>query len=227
MQTRFRITPAGSNKPLDLDSGAVNKALPSGMHMEWKNERAYFVVETPVEEDANALALVQRELDRIFFLTCVRAHAEMIRRVVTADFPQSYWIHGFLPDELGPQDWTPELSLQLRLWSVAVDIVDPPIQLLIFFQIIELSYPDLQDHSQYPPYAGGEPDRRTEAKILRHIVAHASEADRKQTKLYLQSHQLGKLMANRSDANWVAFITCKVRDVKALAKEVIEATLKV
>jgi hypothetical protein len=201
------------------------KGLDDGVHI---------VVETLVEEDESAHQLVQRELDRIFFLTCVRARAEMCRRRVYADFTVSYRIHGELPAGLEPQDWGGEdwgstIALQLRLWSVAVDIADPPTQLLIFFQIIELAYPDTNDSVPYPIYvdATRPPHPRTEAKLLRHLVSHAGQAAKGQTQKYLQFLGLEPVMANRSDPAWLHAIVAKVKHVRQEAYAVIKSAITV
>jgi hypothetical protein len=231
MQTSFRITPE-SKKPLDFDIEGVNASLPHGMHMEKRDDGVYIVVATPVEEDEDAQQLVQRELDRIFFLTCVRASAEMSRRRVCADLTLSYRIHGELPVGLGPQDWGEEdwgstIALRLRLWSVAVDIADPPTQLLIFFQIIELAYPDTNDSVAYPIYtdATRPPHPRTEAKLLRHLVSHAGQAAKGQTQKYLQFLGLEPVMANRSDPTWLQAISAKVNHVRQEAYAVIKSVI--
>lgn len=222
MYTSFKLIPEANQ--LDLEVVAVNRSLPSCMHLERRSDGVYVIVETRVEEDEGAHQLVQRELDRIFFLTCVRVRAEMCRRRVSADFILSYRIHGPLSAGLGPQNWTPTLALQLRLWNVAADILDPPTQVLIFFQIIEISYPNSAD---YPPYtnASGLPHPRTEAKLLRHLVSHAGQATNKQTKMYLQFLGLGPMMANRSDPFWIQVISEKVKHVRQEAYAAIKSVI--
>jgi hypothetical protein len=222
MYTLFKLIPEA--KEFDFDVVAVNRSLPSSMQMEERSDGIYVVVDTPVEEDEVAQQHVQRELDRIFFLTCVRARAEMCRRTVCADFKFSYRIHGTLPADLEPQNWSPILALQLRLWDVAADIVDPPTQLLIFYQIIELSYPKPADYPAYTD-ASSAPHPRTEAKLLRHLVSHAGHPTQPQTQKYLQFLGLGPVMANRSDPAWLQVISEKVKHVRQEAYVVINSVI--
>lgn len=137
MQTLFKICPrstgSGVLEALDLDIEAVNRVLHSSMRMEARSDGVYIVVETPIKNDERAIQLVQQELDRIYFFTCVRTTAEMVTGQVSTDLTLSYSIHRPLPTGLGPQNWTPEVALQLRLWAVAINIPDPATKILIFF----------------------------------------------------------------------------------------------
>lgn len=224
MHTLFKLTP--ESKTLDLEIAAVNSALHPSMRMEERNDGVYIVVQTTKEEDEEAHQLVQRELDRIFFLTCVRASAAMCSRLVHADLVCSYRIHGRLPADLQPQEWNSTVALQLRLWNVAADMVDPAVQLLIYFQIVELAYPH-QD--AYPKYTDSSraPDPKTEAKLLRHLVAHAGEATNNATKKYLQYLDLGLVMADRCSPQWLRIIADKVEHVRNEAYAAITLGLKI
>lgn len=224
MFTLFKLIP--KSKKLDLDIDAANRSLHPSMRLEKRTDGAYAIVETLKEEDEGALQLVQRELDRIFFLTCARVKAEMCRRRVQVDLVLSYDIHGALPTGLQPQEWNPTIELQLRLWSVAVDIVDPPTKLLIFFQIIELAH---QDATDYPKYTNSSqsPHPLTEAKLLRHLVTHAGVATGKETTLYLEFLGLGPVMADRSNPNWLRIVAGKVEHVRAVAYAAIKFALNV
>jgi hypothetical protein len=204
----------------------LNNFLPPGIHAEAKSDRTYITVETATTDDSRAQRLVDRQLDLIFFVTGVRVRAEMCRRLVSSDLVCSYRIHGSLQRGRQPQSWSNNLGLQLRLWSVAVDIIDAPMKLLLFFQIIELSYPDTNDENVYPPYSDTSkaPHSRTEAMLLRHLVSHAGAA-RKQTEKYLQYLGLQPVLSNRSDPEWLRVIAEKVAHVEAEARAVIQASL--
>lgn len=226
MQTLFKLVPEGQN-PLKVDITSANPTLPAGMHMERRNDGLYMVVDTPVEEDEDAQLLVQRELDRLFFLSGLRMQPAMIRRIVAASFGQTYLIHQNLPEHLGTQDWNPKLALQLRLWRVGMDTVDRPTRLLIFFQIIELQYPDSKNATAYPSYRVVPLHPRTEAKLLRNIVAHAGQATSADTRWYLEEHlKLGDMMmADRSDPRWNKIINEKADHVQGVAVDAIEEAL--
>jgi hypothetical protein len=224
MHTLFKLTP--ESKTLDLDLIAANKALTPCMRMEERSDGVYIVVETAKEEDEEAHQLVQRELDRIFFLTCVRISATMCSRRVYAEFPFSYRIHGQLPPNLVPQAWNSTIALQLRLWNVAVDIIDPATQILIYFQIIELACPNQNDYPKYTDESRA-PHPRTEAKLLRHLVAHAGEATNAATRMYLRFLGLGPVMADRSNPLWLRTIAGKVRHVQTEAHAAIKDALSI
>lgn len=210
---------------LELNIEAVNRSLHPSMRMEARSDGAYIVVETLIKNDERAKQLVQQELDRIYFFTCVRATAEMVTGRVSATFTFSYAIHGPLPTALGPQNWTPEVALQLRLWAVAVDIPDPAIKILLFFQIIELAFPNTKDKTAYPPYTPFSPlHRRTEAMLLRHVVSHAG-LPFPTTKMYLKYLGLEPMMADRSNPQWLEVISDKVDLVQEEAHEIIRNAL--
>jgi hypothetical protein len=230
MQTLFKIIPQSTNgeisETLDLDIEAVNRSLHSSMRMEARSDEAYIVVETLIKNDERAKQLVQQELDRIYFFTCVRATAEMVTGRVSAIFTSSYAIHGPLPTGLGPQNWMPEVALQLRLWAVGVDVPDPATKVLIFFQIVELAFPNTKDKTAYPPYTPSfPPHRRTEAMLLRHIVSHAGRPF-PMTKMYLEHLGLEPMMSDRSNPRWLEVISDKVKLVQEEAYEVIQNALQ-
>jgi hypothetical protein len=199
------------------------------MTIEEKDDGTYISVETPVAEDPTAERDVHRELDRIFFLTCVRVRAEMCRTTVTSDLVCNYRIHGHLPQYIQPQSWTskPELALQLRLWSVADDTNDPPARLLIFFQIVELAFPETRDDAHYPAYKDVSipPHPRTEAKLLRNLVAHAGKPTNPQTETYIKFLGLEEMLSNRSDPEYLRVIGEKAEHVKSEARKAIESAL--
>lgn len=96
--------------------------------------------------------------------------------------------------------------------------------MLIFFQIIELTYPARVDYPTYTD-ASHAPHPRTEAKLLRDLVAHAGNAVYKQTQLYLQYLGLEPVMSNRSDPDWLRVVSQKVGQVQAEAYRVIDSVL--
>lgn len=190
------------------------------MTVQDRRDGVYLSVETPEEGDLSAQGLVDRELDRVFFLTCVRVQAEMCRRRVIATQAGSWSVHTRLPLGIQPLAWSPELALQLRLWSIAVDVADPCAQLLLYFQIVELVYPQ---SSHYPRYCDASiaPDSRTEAKLLRHLVAHAGLANNSETKKYLQYLGLGLQLSDRTKPEFLRTISDKVPLVREEARKAI------
>ena len=123
--------------------------------------------------------------------------------------------------------WTPRLSLQLKLWAIAVDSTDYYLKLILFFQIIELSHPNLHDKGSYPPYddSGAPPHPRTEAKLLRHLVAHAADA-RPETGRYLEFLGLPLQLSNMTHPDWDRTISGKVSQVEVQARDELRSALE-
>lgn len=216
MTTTFRLIP--DKNPLDLKLGHLQASLPPSMKVSEKHDGFYVTVKSTTDEDESVQPLIDREVDRIQFLTLVRFRAEMCRRSVTANFASSYRVHGSLSPDVMPLIWTENLALQFRLWNLASGASDPMIRILLHYQIIELTYPDNQSVDAYPPYQGGgaSPHPRTEAKLLRHLVAHAGEAKR-ETSLYLQYLGLPAKLGNVTHAEWASKIAPAARRVEKLA----------
>ena len=213
--------------PLDLDRSVLQNSLPASMKVEERGDGTYVVVDSGEQESEDAQRALDRELDRIFFITCVRVKAEMCRKIVTASQTIRFSIHGELPKTIQPLRWTPELALQLRLWKVAVDTTDSSAKILLLFQIVELSYPDTNNQTLYPKYGGPScaPHPRTEAKLLRHLVAHAGNPTGTQTENYLKYLGLGPVLSDRTNPDFLVVVRGKIPHVEALARQVIESAL--
>lgn len=223
-RTTFKLLP--EKLPLDVDLGLLQQSLPASMSVDERSDGTYISVETSLPEDVEAQALVDRELDRLFFLTYVRVRAEMCKRTVTCDLTCSYRIHGRLDPAIQAQIWIDHLALQLRLWALAASTVDPASKLLLLFQVIELAFPDSGDQAEYPKYVSAAlpPHPRTEAKLLRHLVAHAG-VPRQEVATYLQYLGLNPILSNHSDPAWRAAISGKVALVQKEAYETIKNAL--
>ena len=224
MPTRYHLVPEGQH--LDVDLALFRGALPSSIILEEESGDVYATLDSKGSEDSSTQLLIDRELDRLFFLTCVRLRAEMCRRTVTASLKIRYRIHGSLPVGVHPQIWSDQLTLQLKLWALAADVDDTYLKVLLFYQLIELSYPDTHDNTAYPPYDNSlpEPHPRTEAKLLRHLVAHAGDA-KKETSAYLEFLGLPPVLSNLVHPEWVGKITERVAIVERQAREVLQSAL--
>jgi len=224
MPTRYRLVPEGHN--FDVDLALFRCTLPSSILIEEENGDVYATVDSTGPEDSSTQLMIDRELDRLFFLTCVRLRAEMCRSTVMATLKIRYRVHGYLPFEVRPQTWSDQLTLQLRLWAIAVDAGDIYLRALLFYQIIELSYPDTSDATAYPPYKDLllEPHPRTESKLIRHLVVHAGGA-KKQTSKYLQFLGLPPVLSNLVHPEWTGKIAERVEIIERQAREVIESSI--
>lgn len=224
MPTRYRLVPEGEH--VDIDLTLFRRALPSSILLEEESGDVYATLDSQESEDSRTQLLIDRELDRLFFLTCVRLRAEMCQRTVMASLKIRYRIHGSLPTKVHPQIWSDQLTLQLRLWALAADVEDAYLKVLLFYQIIELSYPDSRDKSSYPQYKDSRsaPHPRTEAKLLRHLVAHAGDA-KKEASAYLQFLGLPPMLSNLVHPNWVEKVTERIAIVERQAREVLQSAL--
>lgn len=224
MPTRYRLVPEGPH--VDVDLALFRRALPLSIILEEENGDVYATVDSAEPEDSSTQLLIDRELDRLFFLTSVRLRAQMCRRSVTAFQKSSYRVHGSLPPGVRPQIWSDQVTLQLKLWAIATDAGDTYLKVLLLYQIIELSYPDTRDNAAYPPYDDSlrEPHPRTEAKLLRHLVAHAGGA-KQETSKYLQFLGLPPVLSNLTHPEWAGKITGRVAIIERQARAVVQSAL--
>lgn len=224
MKTTFKLLFEGNP---DIEIKKFQSSLPPSFLVREKNDGIYVEIESNSEEDDRCQRLIDRELDRHFFLTCVKIRAEMIRKRVTSSLSMSYRIHGSLPDDIQPQKWNYELPIQLRLWSIADDHNDILTKLLLLFQIIELSYPDTNNPRSYPIYnnSTSPPVPRTECKFIRHLIAHSGDVKTEQLKHYCEYLNLPEVMLDITDQGYYEIIASKLPLMQQEAKKVIEESL--
>lgn len=224
MPTRYRLVPDGQD--VDVVLPQFRNTLPSSIILEEVGREVYASVDSTGTEDSSTQVLIDRELDRLFFLTCVRLRAEMCRKTVSASLKIRYRIHGSLPTGIRPQIWSDQVTLQLKLWAIAADAQDIYLKALLFYQIIELSYPDTRDATAYPPYDNSSrvPHPRTESKLLRHLVAHAGCA-KVETSAYLEFLGLPPVLSNLIHPEWAGKIAARVAIVERQARKVLQSAL--
>ncbi len=221
MATEFKLLFEG--KP-DLEIDKFQRSLPPDFRVAKRDDGIYVTIEYALTEDERCQYLIDRELDRHFFLTCVRIRAEMVRTRVTYSLTVSYRIHGLLPDDIRPQNWNYELPIQLRLWSIAADSTEVRTKLILLFQIIELAYPE---RSHYPEYTDSTkaPHPLAECKLIRNLVTHSGDVSSRQLKLYCAYLKLPEVMLDITDPHYYEIIASKVPLMEAEAKKVIEKAL--
>lgn len=225
MATLFYITQEGQNPAIDLDVDIFRSSLPQEIILESRKNGLYAIVASIEPEDASTQQLIDRELDRLYFLTCVRLHAEMIRRPAQASYSTSNRIHGKIPEGLAQLSWSDELTLQLKLWSIAIDSTDYIVRILLYYQIIEVSYPKTDDKENYPTYEYVDktkpPIPRTEAKLLRNLIAHAGVA-RTETNEYLKFLGLPSRLSNLTYPDWHKKILERLPILEQQARELLQ-----
>lgn len=218
--TSFRLLPA--RDPLDIDLKAFQSMLPSIMSVVPREGATYIDVETSKDEDECAQFLVDRELDRVFFLTSVRVKSEMCRRTVSSEQRFAWSIHAPIPPGTTVQTWNYELGLQLRLWSLACETDDPLTKIVLFYQIIELSCPP-RDQYEDP---SRPPKPLTECKLLRNLIVHAGNVTFPETKNYCEYLGMPELMCDRTDRSYVELLAAKQGFVESQAQGVIQRALR-
>jgi len=222
MNTKFKLIFEGDSQNIDLDR--FRQSLVASFEVKNEENGIYVIINSSQDEDDSCQYLIDRELDRHFFLTSVKIKAEMVRKVVTSSFSFYYRTHGSLPETISSQIWNYELSTQLRLWALAVDANDIYLKIILLFQIIELSHPDCSDYPKYTD-TSNQPSPLTEAKFLRHLVVHSGDVDGSQLKKYCTYLGLPELMFDPTDTTHNTILAEKVGILEKEAKLVIERCL--
>lgn len=220
MPTLFKLQPLQEKHELELTR--FQQALPPAFKIESRSDGLYIRVTTPVDEDERTQYLVDRELDRLYFLTYVRFRAEMCRRTVFATLTMRWNIQAPLPSTIAPLDWSYELALQLRLWAIAAEVFDPIPKILLLYQIIELAHPDPKDFPSYSD-SSAPPHPLTECKMLRHLVSHAGAVSTPGLKNYCAYIGLPPLMLDRTDPEYVAIISAKAPLIETEARACLQS----
>jgi len=222
MSTRFKLI--FESKEPDIDVPIFQRSLPSDFEVTDEAEGIYITIASQNPEDERCQYLVDRELDRHFFLTSVKIRAEMMRRTLTGNRVIRNRIHGCLPKVIGPQCWNYELPIQLRLWSMADDADDPALKVILLFQIIELSYPE---KSHYPRYTAPNtaPHVLTECKFVRHLVAHSGDVGDEQLKWYCEYLNIPEMMLDPTDSTYATIINQKLKLLEMQARNAIADSL--
>ncbi len=221
MNTKFKLI--FKNDKSDVDITKFGESLPLYFDVIEEGDEIYITIESKNGESEECQYLINRELDRHFFLTSVRVHAEMVRSIVTASLKVSWDIQNHLPENIAPQSWNYDLPIQLKLWSVAIGAEDISLKVILFYQIIELAYPD----QNFPKYNGSsiELDPLTECKFLRDLAAHAGEVDKKQLQRYCEYLKTPGLMIDRTDPDNVSILSRKLDLLQAQAKKIISKSI--
>jgi len=220
MATEFRLLFEG--KP-DLEIDRFQQSLPREFFVYKKDDRIYVTIESAFAEDQKCQYLIDRELDRHFFLTSVRIKAEMVKRNVISSITVKNRIHGSLLSDIQPQNWNSRLPIQLRLWSIAADTTEIQTKLILLFQIIELANSTATPESTDPTKA---PNSLTECKFIRNLVAHSGEVHSEQLKKYCKDIGWAETMMDVTNPNHYKFMTSKVSLMEDQAKNVIAEELQ-
>lgn len=221
MNTKFKLI--FKNDKSDVDITKLGESLPLYFDVIEEGDEIYITIKSKNGENEECQYLINRELDRHFFLTSVRVHAEMVRATMTGSQETGWATYNHLPENIAPQYWNYDLPIQLKLWSAAIGAKDISLRVILFYQIIELAYPD----QSFPKYNDSSiaPDPLTECKFLRNLAAHAGEVDRKQLQRYCEYLKTPELMIDRTDPDNISILSRKLDLLQTQAKRIISKSI--
>jgi hypothetical protein len=168
--------------------GQVKEVFPDNFKIETVNDKNSLIVTTLIDSDAEIFITVQRECDRIFFLTGEQLDPQfrekkydngtkICQQCITSD---SYIIDK-IPENIARQRWSVPLTVQLRLWQLTKSLYLPlSAKINLLFQIIEITFSNTQNSTNYPEYTCSDnpPVSMTESLLLRNLVSHGGESMR-------------------------------------------------
>ena len=226
MQTKFKLIFETDKSALDLV--LFKQSLPKNFVVTDEASGIFISLNSSQLEDHKCQYLIDRELDRHFFLTCVKVKASMVRKQVWAQHTTKYRILDGLDDNIGPQQWDYDLSIQLKLWSLAIDCEEVMLQIILFYQIIELEYPEREC---FPKYGDPSipPEPLTECRLLRNLATHSGAvSDRSfQLKKYCEYLNIPEMMHDPTDYQYMAIFNNKVNLLMSEAKRIIERKITI
>ncbi len=227
MKTKFKLIfkeEFDKEKEFKPNLTKFENSLPLNFSVKEENNEYYILIETKKEDDITSKYLIDRELDKHFFLTHLEIKAEMVSSSIEAFKSFEIKIYGALPEEIAQQEWNYNLPIQLKLWRMAHESKDNRLKMLNYFQIIELSFPNRED---YPNFGENDekPNPRTECKFIRHLIAHAGEITGKQLQRYCSYLKIPELMLDVTDIQYQNIIFGKVSLLEEQAMIAIEESL--
>lgn len=223
MKTKFKLH-FEDKRPDIIDETLFVQSLPENFELIQEAGTFYISIPSDKPEDRKCQFFIDRELDRHFFLTSVKIKAEIVKKQICSIHTMGYGTYGRLDKDIAPQHWNYNLPLQLRLWSIATDSNEILLQVILYFQIIELSYPN---KNSYPEYLDSKntPAPLTECKMLRNIAAHSGDASGIQQKLYCEYLGIPPILHDPTDPIYTDIFTKKLTLLRTEAKTVIERSI--
>ena len=221
----------------DTNIGEIDRLLPN--YFSLIDEEGDIFLFVNIDERINEKQvqfLVDREFDRIFFLTGCKINFSLVNieypdghKKSLCDIKFSINAIQAIPDNIGPQLWENNIDTQLKLWFLAHgENIPLASKINLLFQILEIEYPYTGNQTIYPLYedSSSEPSPMTEAKLLRHIVSHGkSPINNHQLRKYCEFLGLRPEMHDPANAEFIDIINRRLPVITRLAKEIIEAKL--
>ncbi len=220
-----------------FSAAQLTKIFPVNFCIE-QDEKIYLLAEfPPVTTESDSLYFVQREIDRIFFLTGVKIKYEL--KTIEDDngintgfdnFRMDLGVVGPLPKDIARQQWSKDdLTIHLRLWNMAHSQAIPlAAKINLLFQIIEIEYPDTYDDKIYIPYGDTKnpPANMTEAKLLRNLMSHVKNSKVKtQVENYCKFLKLKPGMHDPADRDFMNCVKKRLFVLENEAQKIIESKI--
>ncbi len=213
----------------------LSGVLPTNFALQKENDEFVLVVHLQhLSNEREVFYYVQRECDRLFFLTGEQLNPKLLR-IEYSDKKRLFnevacIMHGFekLQDDIDRQQWSHQLTLQLRLWQLAhLPHLPVSVQIALLFQIIEISFPDTRNKQMYPSFQENDlvPHPRTEAKLIRDWVSHQEAKMRKPLLGYCRYLEIELRFFDPTDVQHQKKIPGLFEKVEREAEKVIHAAI--
>jgi hypothetical protein len=232
MKYYYRIT---KSENLTLDQ--LQKILPGNFSIQ-KDENGVFIIidKADGKNEEKSFHEVQRECDRIYFLTGELLNP-VLSRVEESDNSGTGYAYircdahivASLPSNVEKQIWQKRFVKQLRFYYIA-DITEPIDQKINFyFKVIEASYPETNNNMYYPAYTESQanadipPDTRTEAKLLRDFTSHGKEnVNGSQLKYYCKYLKISEEFFDPTNNDHIRITKSKCNFIRNEARKIID-----
>lgn len=221
-------------KPKTFNFDQTAKIFPDNFSFQQENEETFIIINTEENSESEVFKQVQRECDRIFFLTGVQLNPVFkwvkntngIKTCFNTITSDACIIDVEILKEIVQQNWNDNFATQLRLYQDAnLSNLPMPAKINLLFQIIEIDYP-LKNGNNYPKYCDFniEPLPMTEAKLLRHLVSHAGKPN-DELKEYCKFLKIPETMNDLTDQKFMQAIASRFHVVENKAREIINGKI--
>ena len=187
---------------------------------------------------------LQKEIDRIFFLTGIHidsileeieeedGNTTMFQLICSSPSISANVAESLSAHRITTQQWEDNnLSVQLRLWTLAQKEVTLAAKVNLLFQIIEIEHPKKESYPEYknPEDTNAEPidfpHPMTESRLLRNLVSH-SKGEPQQIQLKRYCRRIGlDSTHDPTNPNFLSKIQERLHIPREQAKEIIDGKI--
>ncbi len=165
-----------------FDSKQAERIFPNNFQLNTETDKTFLIVTTEDTSESEVFIKVQRECDRIFFLTGEQLNPQFqytknAKGIKTCQqcITSNSWVIAKPPQNIDKQEWDLTFTVQLRLWQLArLPNLPVAVKINLFFQIIEIAFPDRRNEINYPKYTDSNvpPYPIKESLFLRDLMSH-------------------------------------------------------